>query len=163
MIRPQAEDRDRDADDAEIMAEINITPLTDVFLVLLIIFMVGASVAVQASAQQSAATEPQQQEGNRPPKERGLEVHPPQGTGDAITMRKDVVVSVLPSGEVVLDGEVVPEAELGARLAEAAQGKGSKRVVVRGDEAASYREIMDVITTARAAGLTDVALATRVE
>lgn len=160
MIRPQAEDRD--TDEAEIMAEINITPLTDVFLVLLIIFMVGASVAVQASAQQSAATE-QQQEGNRPPKERGLEVHPPQGTGDAITLRKDVVVSVLPSGEVVLDGEVVPEAELGAKLAEAAQGKGSKRVVVRGDEAASYREIMDVITTARAAGLTDVALATRVE
>lgn len=143
------------------MAEINITPLTDVFLVLLIIFMVGASVAVQASAQQSTVTE--QQEGNRPPKERGLEVHPPQGTGDAIAMKKDVVVSVLPSGEVVMDGAVVSSAQLKAKLAEAAAGKGSNRVVVRGDEAASYREIMQVITTARAAGLTDVALATRVE
>lgn len=149
-------EREISDDEPAILAEINITPLTDVFLVLLIIFMVGAAVSVDAQ-REGATGEP-----NAPaPEERGLQVRTPTGSGDEMIVRKDVVVAVMPDGGVYVDGEVVSEAELPARLREAAKGSATARVVVRGDENASYRTIMRVISTARSSGLTDVALSTR--
>lgn len=143
-------------DDPAILAEINITPLTDVFLVLLIIFMVGASISVDASRETtpSGPTAEEQQE-------RGLQINTPEGTGQEMLVPKDVVLSVMPDGSVYVDEEAVALDALGPKLEELRAGASSARVVIRGDEEASYKTIMKVISTARGAGLTDVALSTR--
>ena len=158
MQTPSADDgADRDEDDEpNILAEINITPLTDVFLVLLIIFMVGASISVDAQKEE-AAKGPSSEDAA----ERGLQIKTPEGTGSELLVPKDVVISVLPDGGVYVDDEQVPIDQLSGRLREVASGQSSARVVIRGDEAASYRLIMDVISKARGVGLTDVALSTR--
>jgi biopolymer transport protein ExbD len=143
-------------DDPAILAEINITPLTDVFLVLLIIFMVGASISVDAQ-REATPTGPTAED----QQERGLQINTPEGTGSEMLVPKDVVVSVMPDGVVYVDEEQVPLDQLGAKLGGLAKGSASARVVIRGDEKASYKTIMSVISTARKAGMTDVALSTR--
>ena len=153
---PDQDEGRRDEGEPNIIAEINVTPLTDVFLVLLIIFMVGASIAVDAQ-RDSTTGEPQASD----PAERGLQIHTPEGTGDESIIRKDVVVAVLPDGGIFVDGESVPRDQLAAKLGEAAKRSATARVVVRGDEAAPYKTVMDVINVAESAGLTRVALSTR--
>lgn len=151
---------ERESDDLweepAILAEINITPLTDVFLVLLIIFMVGASISVDAQ-REATPTGPTAED----QQERGLQINTPEGTGSELLVPKDVVVSVLPDGSVYVDQEQVPMDQLGPKLREIRASSATARVVIRGDEAASYRTIMQVISTARSSGLTDVALSTR--
>ncbi len=144
---------DGDGSDTPIFAEINITPLTDVFLVLLIIFMVVSSSMVEAEKQAAAA--------KGLLSERALQVMTPQGTGDAPLVPKDIVISVLPDGTLFVEADQLRIEALDAKLAEIKRGAASTRVVIRGDQAATYDLIMQVISKARAAGLTDVALASR--
>ena len=82
-------------DDPQIFAEINVTPLTDVFLVLLIIFMVVASSAIDQKEQASRV------KGRLA--ERALEVTTPQGSGSSTFVARDLVISVLPDGTLFLD------------------------------------------------------------
>ena len=80
-------------------AEINITPLTDIFLVLLIIFMVTSSVIVQQAPSGGAQT--------------GLKVNLPKGGATDVTARAtDLSVAILADGRFVLGGNVVSEDEL---------------------------------------------------
>ncbi len=141
-----------DEDDA-IFAEINITPLTDVFLVLLIIFMVVSSSMVEAEKQAAAA--------KGLLSERALQVQTPQGTGETPLVPKDIVISVLPDGTLFIEEDQISIDQLDGKLAEIKRGAASTRVVIRGDQAATYDLIMKVISKAREAGLSDVALASR--
>ena len=140
-------------DDDAIFAEINITPLTDVFLVLLIIFMVVSSSMVEAERQAAAAKELLS--------ERALQVQTPQGTGETPLVPKDIVISVLPDGTLFVEDDQITLEQLDSKLAEIKRGAASTRVVIRGDQTATYELIMKVISKAREAGLTDVALASR--
>ncbi|MDP2314970.1 MAG: biopolymer transporter ExbD [Pseudomonadota bacterium] len=149
---PQDRDGSGDEDDA-IFAEINITPLTDVFLVLLIIFMVVSSSMVEAEKQAAAA--------KGLLSERALQVQTPQGTGETPLVPKDIVISVLPDGTLFVEDDQITVDQLDAKLAEIKRGAASTRVVIRGDQTATYDLIMKVISKAREAGLTDVALASR--
>ena len=135
--------------------EINVTPLTDVFLVLLIIFMVVASASVEAerSTAESQASE-------RMPDERALRVHTPQGASDGAIMAKNIVVNVLPDGTIDLDGESVTVETIGSKL-NAIDDTRSDQVVIRGDETAQYKLVVRVLSAVRSAGFTRVALATR--
>ncbi len=141
-----------DEDDA-IFAEINITPLTDVVLVLLIIFMVVSSSMVEAEKQAAAA--------KGLLSERALQVQTPQGTGETPLVPKDIVISVLPDGTLFIEEDQISIDQLDGKLAEIKRGAASTRVVIRGDQAATYDLIMKVISKAREAGLSDVALASR--
>lgn len=149
---PRDNDGGADEDDA-IFSEINITPLTDVFLVLLIIFMVVSSSMVEAEKQAAAA--------KGLLSERALQVQTPQGTGDTPLVPKDIVISVLPDGTLFVEEDQITIDQLDLKLAEIKRGAASTRVVIRGDQAATYELIMKVISKAREAGLTDVALASR--
>ncbi len=153
---PEWSDGTERDDDPAILSEINITPLTDVFLVLLIIFMVGASISVD-QREEATPTGPTSED----QAERGLQINTPEGTGQEMLVPKDVVVSVMPDGTVYVDDQPVEMEGLGAKLAELRAGSSTARVVIRGDESASYKTIMKVISTARGAGMTDVALSTR--
>src|SRR3954452_9532642 len=81
-----------------VFADINITPLTDIFLVLLIIFMVTSSVIVNA--------------GNNGAKT-GLKVNLPKGgAADVTVQQSDMSVAILSDGRILLSGDVVSADEL---------------------------------------------------
>ena len=94
--------------------------------------------------------------------ERALQVMTPEGTGDTPLVPKDVVISILPDKTVFIENEEVPMDALDAKLASLKKGTQSTRVVIRGDQAATYDIIMQVIARCRRNGLTDIALSSRV-
>lgn len=140
-------------EEGAIFTEINITPLTDVFLVLLIIFMLVASSMVEVERNTAAA--------KALLAERALQVQTPKGSGESDVVAKDIVVSILPDGTLFVDDTQLLMPLLPAKLLELKQNAVAARVVIRGDQKAEYQLIMEVISAARSVGITDVALASR--
>ena len=88
-----------------IFAEINITPLTDVFLVMVIIFMVSA-LTVQAEADQKQQQVEDVQQKLDAEKRSGLKINLPQGAAQEIDPTKASVVLLIPiNGDIVIDGK----------------------------------------------------------
>src|SRR5438874_3055674 len=91
---PDEDGGGEDTGDA-IFAEINITPLTDVFLVLVIIFMVSA-LAVQVEARQEKKKTAQAQEQSEVEKRSGLKVNLPSGQAQEIDTKGQSLVLTVP-------------------------------------------------------------------
>ena len=128
-------------------AEINITPLTDIFLVLLIIFMVTSSVIVQ-QAPGGAQT--------------GLKVNLPKGgTTDVTARATDLSVAVLSDGRFVLGGNVVNEDELKRAFAKAQQDNPDTVVIVQADEGVPHGTVVQVMEMAKSVGLGQLAIGVR--
>jgi biopolymer transport protein TolR len=121
------------------MAEINVTPMVDVMLVLLIIFMVTAPLLVA-----------------------GVPVDLPDSKAGALDQeQKPVQISIDPSGAIFIDETPVPEDGLGARLAGIAASsreEGGPRIFLRADRGLDYGRVMRVMGEINAAGLRKVAL-----
>jgi biopolymer transport protein ExbD len=145
-------------EEAEVIAEINITPLTDVFLVLLIIFMVVAAAEVDAQREQAGAAA-LAYEGLLA--ERALTVETPEGSGGDTYVPKDIVVSVLPDGTLFVGDQEVTFADLGPALTTSMRDGRTTRVIIRGDRTVSYDRIVGVLNAARSVGIREIALATR--
>ena len=124
-----------DGDDA-IVAEINITPLTDNFLVLLIIFMITSSAMIES----------------------GPKVNLPQA-GVTSSETKGVVVTVDPQQNVYVDGRAVDRESLVEGLREAVAASDVKRVVLQGDRDVLLGEVVNILDLARSAGAEEVAIA----
>ncbi|MGE4606795.1 MAG: biopolymer transporter ExbD [Myxococcota bacterium] len=129
---------DGDGDDGAIVAEINITPLTDVFLVLLIIFMVTTSVI-------------QNQGKNIDLPGADVSDETPQG----------VTVTVGADGEMLINDAVVPEDQLFAALEVALEEARDKIVVLRGDKSVLLGQAVNILDVAQQAGARGIALATK--
>ena len=137
---------DDDSEDA-VFAEINITPLTDIFLVLLIIFMVTSSVIVNQGAGAAKA---------------GLKVNLPKGSAaDVMPTSTDLSVAVLQDGRVVLSGNVVSNDELRKALDEARKKNPNTLVVIQADEGVPHGRVVEVMETAKVAGLGQLAIGVR--
>jgi biopolymer transport protein ExbD len=132
-------------DDGEVFAEINITPLTDIFLVLLVIFMVTTTAIHEAD-------------------KAGFEVNlPKSGKGAQPSPSQDVTVAILADGRTVLGGKVVDAAALGEAFA-AARGRSARTVVlVQADEGVAHGKVVAVMDLARRHGLERIAIATRAD
>ena len=122
------------------MAEINVTPLVDVMLVLLIIFMVAAPLMTV-----------------------GVPVDLPKTTAQPLNQETEpLTITVNPEGKIFLQETEVPLDGLVPRLQaimrEQAQGAPERRIFVRGDKAISYGRVMEVMGTIAGAGFTRVAL-----
>jgi len=128
---------DGDGDDP-IVAEINITPLTDVFLVLLIIFMVTTSVI-------------QNQGKNIDLPGADVSDETPQG----------VTVTVGSDGEMLINDAVVSEENLLAVLEAALEEARDKIVVLRGDRAVLLGQAVNILDIAQQAGARGIALPTK--
>jgi biopolymer transport protein ExbD len=130
-----------------IFADINITPLTDIFLVLLIIFMVTTTAIAEA--------------GND---EGGFKVNLPRGAkSDETGIARDVTVAVLSDGRTVVAGKVLDEAALQAAFQAARAQNPDTVVMFQADEGVAHGRVVQVMELARRAGLSRLAIATRAE
>jgi biopolymer transport protein ExbD len=149
---PGSDSHDGDDDDA-IFGEINITPLTDVFLVLLIIMMVVSASVVEEEKERSY------EKGLLA--ERALQVMTPSNAGSSDLVIEDLVISVLPDRTVFIENEEIVIEELDARLMSIQGTNPLMRIILRGDQSAPYEVIMDVIARCQNSGLTNIALASQ--
>ncbi len=134
--------------DEGVFAEINITPLTDIFLVLLIIFMVTSSVIVQQGPGGGAKA--------------GLKVNLPKGGAADVTARStDLSVAVLADGRFVLSGNVVSEDELRRTFDEAREKDPDTVVIVQADQGVPHGTVVQVMELAKKAGLGQLAIGVR--
>jgi biopolymer transport protein TolR len=123
------------------MAEINVTPMVDVMLVLLIIFMVTAPLLAT-----------------------GVQVDLPQSKAAALEQNEEpVAISIDRQGQAFVDDSPVAADALGARLqaiAAASRAPGGPRIFLRADRGLDYGRVMAVMGEIDHAGLRRVALVT---
>jgi biopolymer transport protein TolR len=129
-----------------VMAEINVTPMVDVMLVLLIVFMVSAPLLTV-----------------------GVPIDLPQSQAKSLDQDKEpLAVSVNGEGKVFLQNTEIPVDELVPKLKAIAEARGAgggedERIYVRGDKKVDYGTVMKVMGRLSAAGFRRVALVTEVE
>jgi len=127
-----------DNGDDNVVAEINITPLTDVFLVLQIIFMVTTSVVANQSKQVDLP-----------------------GAQVSETTPQGVTVTVLQDGTMQVNDVTTSDAELFKRLEAALKDTRDKLVILRGDKNVLLGKAVNILDVAQQAGATGIALATK--
>ena len=121
-----------------LMSEINVTPMVDVMLVLLIIFMVAAPLLTT-----------------------GVPIDLPDT--QAKPMNSDtqpITVSVDPTGKIFLQETEIPIEEVVPKLEAIAKTGYEERIYVRGDKAADYGTVMKVMARISAAGFKNIGLVT---
>ena len=120
-------------------ADINVTPLVDVMLVLLIIMMLVAPMLQQ-----------------------GVSVKLPQASNsaDKPETQEQTVVAVTSDRRVYLNGVPIQEAELGTKIQTLMETKKEKVVLIKGDEDAPYSAIMAAMDRLRAANIENIGLIT---
>jgi len=124
--------------DDGVVAEINITPLTDVFLVLLIIFMVTTSVVANQSKNIDLP---------------GAEVSDTTPTGVTVTVTTD--------GQMMVDDVPVKSEDLYGVLESALENSREKLVILRGDKKVMLGQAVNILDVAQQAGARGIALATK--
>jgi biopolymer transport protein ExbD len=127
----------QDDEEGAPITDINVTPLVDVMLVLLVIFMVTARLIVS----------------------RGVEVSRPKAAAGG-PVASPILVTVDKEGDLYIEGTLQPDPETAvARLKELTRGKTDAKVIIDGDTAAAYGGVMRAIDVVTAADITKIALA----
>ena len=125
------------------MSEINVTPLVDVMLVLLIIFMVTA-----------------------PMLEQKVSVDLPQAKGEPLAReesKEKIVVSVSGQGSIYVNEVSVAEDKLGEKIVEATTSNPSQLVYLRADRTVIYGTVIRIMVALKAAGIPNVGMITTPE
>ena len=121
-----------------VMAEINVTPLVDVMLVLLVIFMVTA-----------------------PMMQQGVQVNLPKADTKAMTPAEEsVVVSVDKNGKVFIDKDEVPAGDLRKRLSAMFVTRAKKEVFLKADAGVPYGEVVRTMADIKGAGIERLGMVT---
>ncbi len=119
--------------------EINVVPMLDLAYVLLVIFMIMTTVAIQ-----------------------GVEVNLPKASKSPdISEQRTKAIVVAADGTIFLDTFPVSLEELEARLRQAQTTEGDFPVVVKGDGDAAYQQVIDVIDLLSRMDITKIGLATK--
>jgi biopolymer transport protein TolR len=125
--------------DSTTISQINVTPLVDVMLVLLVIFMVTAPIIQQ-----------------------GVQVNLPQAKAAAIPGTDELlVVSIAKNGRIYLNDNVMTLHELGAKMRAIRSNLSDKQVYVRADQDVRYGLVMQTIAELKQAGIDRVGMITR--
>ncbi len=129
--------------------DINIVPLVDIMLVLLVILMATSTAILEAGQGQGA----------------GFKVNLPTGSesDEVASASDDLVVAILADGTVLARGEQVSPTELQQIFSEEAKKNASKVVLVQADGEAIHKRVVEVMESARKAGLQNLAIATKPE
>jgi biopolymer transport protein ExbD len=133
-----------------IFADINITPLTDVFLVMLVIFMVSALAVQVGRCVEKRKSRPT-----------GIAVNPPLGGPRDVSPDQAALVLELPSsGGVYVGGKPFTDDEID-RMFRVAARDPQTQVIVRADRGLQLGRVVEIIERARAVGLGHVVIGTR--
>lgn len=127
-------------DNSDIVAEINITPLTDIFLVLLIIFMITSSAIVESGGKVNLPSAVKTQA-------------EPRGT----------TVTITPKREIFVNQKKVREESLELTLREILNNSRDKIVILRGDRDVRLGEAVRVLSIVKKAGASEIAIAAAAE
>jgi biopolymer transport protein ExbD len=127
--------------DDGIVSDINMTPLIDVMLVLLIIFMVSSSAAIES----------------------GLDVDLPEMNAVSDKTSEVLVVSLSKSGTIAVKGEEIKPEELQPKITEYLKSMKTESVILEGDSGAELEKVMMVMDTARSAGAKNFSIAARLK
>jgi biopolymer transport protein TolR len=132
--------RMQDTDDLGDMAEINVTPLVDVMLVLLVIFMVTAPLLTQ-----------------------GLEVQLPHAEGKSYELASEnpAKITIGANGAVYVDGTAVGAHDLEFTLGAMLRAKRVKRALLEADQAVSYGRVITVLDVMNRAGVEQLGMVTQ--
>lgn len=120
------------------MSDINVTPLVDVMLVLLIIFMIVA-----------------------PNIESGVDVSLPKAEAAPVVVgEEEIIVTVTATGTINVGERSVTLEELPGVLAEQAKARGKNQVYLKADESTRYGAVAQVLAAIKAAGITGLGVIT---
>lgn len=125
--------------DGTMISQINVTPLVDVMLVLLVIFMVTAPIIQQ-----------------------GVQVNLPQAKAGAIPGKEEqLVVTINRNGRVYLNDNAMTLSELGQKLRAIHQLQQGKEVYLRADQDVRYGVVIKAIAEIKQAGIEKLGMVTR--
>lgn len=131
----------RNQDESEIVSEINMTPLIDIMLVLLIIFMVSSSAAIES----------------------GLDVNLPEVNAVSDKTDATLVVSLSKTGEIAVQGTPVQMKDLQAKITETLKELKTDSVILEGDGETQLSVAMEIMDTARVAGAKNFSIAAKLK
>ena len=139
-------EHDGDVGAESVVAEINITPLTDVFLVLLIIFMVTSTALVESEVASRS----------------GMKVVLPKANaaGPVSQRRSDPVLTVTRNNELYLGSRKLEASNLEGEIRKALADVGSETLLIRGDKNVLLGAAVDIMSTAKKAGASHIAILT---
>ncbi|HXT53670.1 MAG TPA: protein TolR [Candidatus Eisenbacteria bacterium] len=121
------------------ISQINVTPLVDVMLVLLVIFMVTAPIIQQ-----------------------GVQVNLPQTKASAIAGSEEpLIVTVAKDGKIYLNDNVIGLADLGTKLTAIRKLQADKQVYLRADQDVRYGTVMKTIAEIKQAGIEKLGMVSR--
>jgi biopolymer transport protein TolR len=120
-------------------ADINVTPLVDVMLVLLIIMMLIAPMLQQGVS---------------------LKLPTAQNAADKPESSEQTVVAIAANKSIYLNAKQIPESELARQVTEKIEGKTEKIVLIKADEEVEYGAVMAAMDQLRQAGVEDIGLIT---
>lgn len=130
-----------DGDEHSDMAEINIIPLVDVMLVLLIVFMVAAPLSIS-----------------------GIKVDIPTSRAKGVSVsEKKVILSIDKEGNFYFDKLQVPRRDLTQKILGIFEFKDKKELYIRADRVVSYGVVVDAMGAAKLAGVSKIAMLTKPE
>jgi biopolymer transport protein TolR len=125
--------------DGTTISQINVTPLVDVMLVLLVIFMVTAPIIQQ-----------------------GVQVNLPQAKAGAIPGKEEqLVVTINRNGRIYLNDNPMTLSELGQKLRAIRQAQQNKEVYLRADQDVRYGVVIKAIAEIKQAGIEKLGMVTR--
>ena len=128
----------RENGDRGTMSQINVTPLVDVMLVLLVIFMVTA-----------------------PMMQQGVQVNLPKAETKSLAPKEDtVVVSIEKSGRTSINSSEVPGDQLQDKLNSMLAGRAKREVFLKADSAVPYGEVVKVMAQIKGAGVERLGMVT---
>lgn len=128
----------RDNNGRSTMSQINVTPLVDVMLVLLVIFMVTA-----------------------PMMQQGVQVNLPKADTKALAPQEETVIVTLErSGSVFINKAEVPQGELKTRLAGMFASRAKKEVFLKADKDVPYGEVVKTMAEIKGAGIERLGMVT---
>ncbi len=131
--------KNNDGGDDSIVADINMTPLIDVMLVLLIIFMVSSSAALES----------------------GLDVSLPETNAVSDKPPTTLIVSLSKDGQVAVGGKVVPKSELRVAITQGLTELKTESIILEGDGNSSLTSAFEVMDIGRAAGAKNFSIAAK--
>jgi biopolymer transport protein TolR len=128
-----------DNDGPSQMAEINIVPLVDVMLVLLIVFMVAAPLSIS-----------------------GIKVNLPTSRAKGSGVDKDrIVLSISKAGEYYIDKMNIPRPDLERKMKALFEFREKKQLFIRADRKVDYGRVVDAMSAAKLAGVSKMAMLTQ--